>query len=153
MRTIHLVNEQATLKLGNSLSYHIAELSVLYLKGDLGAGKTTLVRGLLSGLGYTGFVKSPTFTVVEPYTQLKKPVYHFDLYRLHDPEELDYLGFRDYLSHDNLCIFEWPDHAKGVVPPADLEISLGFEREGRTAQLSAHTASGKYVLEQLEKHL
>lgn len=153
MRTIHLVNEQATLKLGSSLSYHIGELSVLYLSGDLGAGKTTLVRGLLSGLGYTGFVRSPTFTVVEPYTQLKKPVYHFDLYRLHDPEELQFLGFRDYLSHDNLCIFEWPDHAKGVVPPPDLVIHLAFEREGRLAQIDALTATGKYVLENLEKHL
>lgn len=153
MRTLHLLNEQATLKLGQSLSYHADALSVLYLVGDLGAGKTTLVRGLLAGLGYTGFVKSPTFTVVEPYTQVKKPVYHFDLYRLHSPAELEYIGFRDYLSHDNLCIFEWPDHAKGVVPPADLVIHLGFEREGRVAQLEAQTSAGKYVLEQLEKHL
>ncbi len=147
--TTHLNNEQATLNLGQEIAKYSEELSVIFLQGHLGAGKTTLVRGLLRGLNYPGFVKSPSFTIVEPYTHAKKPVYHFDLYRIADPQELEYIGLRDYLSQDHLCVFEWPEHALGMLPQPDLIVKLDFDREGRTAHVSAETEYGKYVLERL----
>ncbi len=153
MYTMHLSNEQATLKLGQSIAHFYEELSVVFLQGDLGAGKTTLVRGMLRGLNYPGFVKSPSYTIVEPYTNARKPVYHFDLYRIADAQELEYIGLRDYLVQENLCIFEWPEHAKHILPPPDLLIKLDIDRDGRAAHIMAETEYGKYVLEQLEKIL
>src|SRR6056297_3323471 len=94
---------------------------VLHLAGPLGAGKTTLVRGLLRGLGHRGAVRSPTYTLIEPYDELTPRVYHLDLYRLGDPEELDYLGLRDLLTGDTLLLIEWPERGLGVLPTPDLE--------------------------------
>lgn len=152
MRQIHLPNEKATLKLGESIAHYSEELGVIFLQGQLGCGKTTLARGFLDAMGHRGFVKSPSFAIVEPYEDTKKPVYHFDLYRMSDPDELEYIGFRDYLVPENICLFEWPEHAARVLPPPDLRIVMDFDREGRMATLDADTAYGKYVLEQLEKH-
>jgi tRNA threonylcarbamoyladenosine biosynthesis protein TsaE len=154
MATHYLANEAATLHFGQNLARFSQELSVIFLQGDLGAGKTTLVRGILKGLGFEGFVRSPSYTLVEPYLHThKKPVYHFDLYRIHDPEELEYIGLRDYLKPSNLCIFEWPDHGVGELPLADLVIHLDWEKEGRVARLDSQTDYGKFVLDQLEKHV
>jgi tRNA threonylcarbamoyladenosine biosynthesis protein TsaE len=154
MRKHLLANEKATLDFGREISKYCEELSVIFLEGDLGAGKTTLVRGLLKGLHYDGFVRSPTYTLVEPYLHThKKPVYHFDLYRIHDPEELEYIGLRDYLTPKNLCVFEWPEHGIGELPDPDLIVRLDTDGEGRVAQLDAKTDYGKFVLSQLEKHL
>lgn len=154
MRTHHLANEAATLNLGRTIAHYCDELSVIFLQGDLGAGKTTLVRGLLKGLHYEGFVRSPSYTLVESYDHTqKKPVYHFDLYRIRDPEELEYIGLRDYLKPSNLCIFEWPEHGQKELPAPDLIIRLDWDREGRLAQLDAETDYGKFVLDQLEKRL
>ncbi len=150
----YLANETATLHLGEEIAKFSQELSVIFLQGELGAGKTTLVRGILKGLGFEGFVRSPSFTLVEPYLHThKKPVYHFDLYRIHDPEELEYIGLRDYLTPGNLCIFEWPDHGAEELPAPDLIIHLDWEKEGRVARVDSQTDYGKFVLDQLEKYV
>lgn len=150
----YLASEAATLRFGQEIAKYTDELSVVFLRGELGAGKTTLVRGLLKGLNHDGFVKSPSYTLVEPYMHTnKKPVYHFDLYRIHDPEELEYIGLRDYLKPNHLCLFEWPENGVGELPEPDLTITLTWDREGRVATLDAQTDYGKFVLDQLEKHV
>jgi tRNA threonylcarbamoyladenosine biosynthesis protein TsaE len=118
----------------------------LYLIGELGAGKTTLTRGLMRGYGYQGAVKSPTYTVVEPYEIGSAHIYHFDLYRLVEPEEMEYLGVDDYFSGDNLCVVEWPEKGGTLVPPADLIITLNIEREGRLIETQVTSERWQSIL-------
>lgn len=131
-----------------ALGAELARLSeargTIYLSGDLGTGKTTLVRGLLRGLGHEGAVKSPTFTIVEPYLFDNKKIYHFDLYRLADPEELELLGGRDYFAADSLCLVEWPDCAEGSLPEPDLLISLQHDGTARQLSLSGLSDRGRH---------
>lgn len=141
-----LADEQATLALARRLATTLAQGGVLYLRGTLGAGKTTLTRGLLRGLGFAGPVKSPTYTLVEPYQLGSLPVYHFDLYRLGDAEELEYMGIRDYFSEQNLCIVEWPEKGAGLLPGADLTLDLAPARGGRELMLTALTRRGETML-------
>lgn len=122
---------------------------VIYLEGDLGAGKTTLARGLLRSLGYTGHVKSPTYTLIEPYELAQATIYHLDLYRLASPEELEWLGFRDLISAEVLLLVEWPERAVGELPVPDLTVSLAFSGEGRELGLTSHTPQGQ----QMARHL
>lgn len=119
-----LMDEAATLKAGQQLANRLRPGFTVFLEGRLGAGKTTLTRGILNALGHAGVVKSPTYTLVEPYEELSLPVYHFDLYRLSDPEELDYIGFRDYFQVGALCLVEWPERGEGLLPGPDMRLQL-----------------------------
>ncbi|WP_133179559.1 tRNA (adenosine(37)-N6)-threonylcarbamoyltransferase complex ATPase subunit type 1 TsaE [Shewanella decolorationis] len=144
--TFQLNNEDETIAVGQKLARHIQAPLTLYLTGDLGAGKTTLSRGLIQGLGHKGAVKSPTYTLVEPYELDGVEVYHFDLYRLNDPEELEFMGIRDYFTDRSLCIVEWPDKGHGLLPDADIHLHLNYVNQGREIQIRALTESGKKLL-------
>jgi tRNA threonylcarbamoyladenosine biosynthesis protein TsaE len=133
-----LKDEKATLALGARLAAIVPDTCVIYLHGELGAGKTTLVRGFLRALGHKGKVKSPTFTLVEPYQITGKHIYHFDLYRLVDPEELEYVGMRDYVDA-GICLIEWPERGVGFLPPADLHCFLDMHGKGRIARFEFET--------------
>jgi tRNA threonylcarbamoyladenosine biosynthesis protein TsaE len=125
--------------LGATLVKNLSTPAIIYLHGDLGAGKTTLVRGALRGLGHQGLVKSPTFTLVETYLFDLTEVYHFDLYRISDPEELDYIGIREFCSGPNICFIEWPSLGKPLVPKATMEILIEYIPEGRQISIENHT--------------
>ncbi|MGL4749474.1 MAG: tRNA (adenosine(37)-N6)-threonylcarbamoyltransferase complex ATPase subunit type 1 TsaE [Shewanella sp.] len=144
--TFQLNNEDETIAVGQKLARHIQAPLTLYLTGDLGAGKTTLSRGLIQGLGHKGSVKSPTYTLVEPYELDGVQVYHFDLYRLNDPEELEFMGIRDYFTNSSLCIVEWPDKGEGLLPDADIHLHLNYVYQGREIHIRALTDSGKTLL-------
>ena len=127
---------------GEKLAGALKQGGVVYLDGNLGMGKTTLVRGLLRGLGYIGPVKSPTYTIVEPYELDAGEVYHFDLYRISDAEELEYMGIRDYFRDDVLCLVEWAEMGKGVLPEPDIIVHLDLVRSGRAVSIESKTAYG-----------
>ncbi|SBS30149.1 tRNA threonylcarbamoyladenosine biosynthesis protein TsaE [Marinomonas spartinae] len=143
--------EEAMVALGQSLAASFKKGAVVYLEGDLGMGKTTLVRGLLQGLGYVGPVKSPTYTLVEPYEVAGLEVFHFDLYRLGDPEELEYMGIRDYFATDSLSLIEWAELGVGVLPKADIVVRLGLIRQGRSVEIKANSAHGEALLVGLQE--
>jgi tRNA threonylcarbamoyladenosine biosynthesis protein TsaE len=144
-----LTDTVATEGLGGRLAERLRSGGVVFLQGTLGAGKTTLTRGLLQGLGHTGAVKSPTYTLVEPYELAGIKVFHFDLYRLGDPEELEYMGIRDYFLEQNLCIVEWPSRGAGVLPVPDLSIELTVSGTGRLARLQASSSRGEAIMQAL----
>ena len=133
----------ATEALGAALASGARAGRVIHLRGDLGAGKTTLVRGLLRALGHTGRVKSPTYTLVEPYELSSLHFYHFDFYRLKNQEEWEQAGFREYFNGEALCAVEWPERAHGLLAPPDLDIELRFEGEQRRTRLDARSADGE----------
>lgn len=149
-----LDSEAATINLGRLLAPALDAAGVIFLSGGLGAGKTTLCRGLLRGLGYDGAVKSPTFTLVEPYELERGSVYHFDLYRLAHPDELDYLGAEDYFAAEALCLIEWPERGAGFLPTPDLELTLTVTLEAsRQVQLRAQTLKGERAMARLAQWL
>ena len=123
---------------------------LISLSGDLGAGKTTLSRGILNGLGHSGAVKSPTYTLVEPYQLPLGRVCHFDFYRLIDAEELEYMGFQDYLVEASLCLIEWPERGEGFLPDADIRIGIIQSEQGRILSLSAGSELGGKIVTSLE---
>ena len=126
---------------------------LIFLEGDLGAGKTTLARGFLRGLGHTGAVKSPTYTLIEPYRVGDRRVYHLDLYRVADAGELEYLGLREMLEEDAVLLIEWAGRGEGWLPVPDLLITIRHRREGREIELSAATSRGEAVLSNLGLNL
>lgn len=149
--TLNLDDETATLACGARFSKSLQAGLVVYLHGDLGAGKTTFTRGVLHGLGHVGKVKSPTYTLVEPYQILlnekfKYKLYHFDLYRFNSEEEWEEAGFRDDFNAQTICMIEWPEKAEHVLPAADIHVQLSLYNTGRQIQFSASTALGNQCL-------
>ena len=148
-----LPNVEATIQFGKQLATRLSQGNtqgcVVYLHGELGAGKTTLVRAVLQGLGYHDRVKSPTYTLVERYDINENTVFHFDLYRLADPEELEFMGIRDYLDSSALVFVEWPERGTGFLAPADVDINLAYFQEGRRIECVGLTDKGKACLKSL----
>jgi len=140
-KILQIADTKAMMEFGGKIAAQFPQGGIVLLNGDLGAGKTTLVRGLLRHLGYEGIVKSPTYTLVEPYQIEERKIYHFDLYRLADPEELEYIGGRDYWESNALCLIEWPEKAKGYLPKADLEITLSYCAEARSITIDKGSIS------------
>ncbi|MSP86444.1 MAG: tRNA (adenosine(37)-N6)-threonylcarbamoyltransferase complex ATPase subunit type 1 TsaE [Methylotenera sp.] len=154
--TLDLPDEAATLTFAALLAKVIQPNLIIYLHGNLGAGKTTLVRGLLQALGHLGKVKSPTYALLEPYQvdtndYIKLNIYHFDLYRFNDEEEWESAGFRDYFNAESVCIIEWPEKAQNVLPIADIDIVFDVKMIaqclGRSLKVSAHSPLGKQCLQ------
>jgi len=141
--TLDLSDEAATLAAGRAFAKQLNAGMVVYMHGDLGAGKTTFVRGVLQGLGYEGKVKSPTYTLVEPYVNSRYSFYHFDLYRFNDEEEWYAAGFNEYFNESSICVVEWPEKAQDILPKADFDVKLGLlningEMAGRKLEVFAH---------------
>ena len=133
-----IASPQAMEELGASLVKKIQAPCTIYLRGELGTGKTTLVRGALRALGYQGLVKSPTFTIVETYHLGQQDIHHFDLYRISDPEELDFIGIREFFGASSIVFFEWPDQGKSMIPAPDIELQLLHSGDNRLVEISTH---------------
>lgn len=131
---------------GGALARICRAPALVFLDGDLGTGKTTLVRGWLRGLGHEGAVKSPTYTLIEPYEINGQAIYHLDLYRLGDPGELEYLGLREMLAEDAILLIEWPQRGAGWLPVPDLTISIEHTGDGRHLTVVAESLQGAEIL-------
>ncbi len=149
-KTFWLGDPESQLAFGVRLAAHLPPRLIVYLEGDLGTGKTTLTRGVLTGLGHRGAARSPTYTLLEPYDLALGHLYHLDLYRLGDPEELEYLGLRDLLADESVWMVEWPERGFGILPPSDLRITIAYVSDGRRLDLSATTPAGRAVLDALD---
>ena len=143
---VDLPDEAASIAFSERLALQLQPGSVLFLRGDLGVGKTSLCRGVLMGLGHQGNVKSPTYTLVEPYDLPGQQVYHFDLYRLGEPSELEFMGCRDYFDNESICLVEWPEQGVGVLPVPDLELEILVKGRGRQLLCRAHSDRGRTII-------
>ena len=150
---LKLCAETDTEALGGALAQVAAQGARIYLHGDLGTGKTTLVRGFLRALGHAGPVRSPTYTLVEPYEHDGRSIYHLDLYRVGDPEELEYLGLRDLEREDAVLLVEWPEQGEGALREADLQVHIRYADSGRNAVIEAVTPRGRDLLQRLRGQL
>jgi len=151
-----LDDEAATLAFGAALGKVIIPNLTIYLHGDLGAGKTTLVRGLLHGLGFTGKVKSPTYTLVEPYENIEAEqgvlnLYHFDLYRFNDEEEWESAGFRDYFNAASVCLIEWPEKAEHILPTPDIDVYFEIKPDGRNVRLVGRSLPAQICVKNIKE--
>ncbi len=144
-------SDNQTQEIAARLATVVEKGTVIHLKGDLGAGKTTFARGFLGGFGYQGAVKSPTYNIVHSYNTNQFPIYHFDLYRLSDPEELEAMGIRDYFDSEAICLLEWPEKGRGLLPEPDLCVNLDFEPDGRKITINALSTVGEHALVHYQK--
>jgi len=149
---LKLPAEEVLLEFSGKLAQYCVPPLAIYLHGQLGAGKTTFVRGFLRGLGYQGKVKSPSYTLVENYDIQSKSIFHFDFYRIQDPQELDFIGVQDYWQPSSIFLIEWPEKAAALLPPVDLACQLEIAGSGRKLRFQAHTQPGEKVLEGLFLH-
>lgn len=133
-------------ELGARLAKGLSFVQLVYLRGALGTGKTTLVRGLLHAMGHMGVVRSPTFTLVEEYVVSGRQIYHLDLYRVRHPEELEFIGFRDYVKNNNLCLIEWAERGAAALPLPDLDVGIRKSGDQRIVRLTSHTERGAKLL-------
>jgi tRNA threonylcarbamoyladenosine biosynthesis protein TsaE len=141
-QSLNFIDENAMLAWAKQAAKGIGGGLVMHLNGDLGMGKTTLTRGFIQSMGHNGTVKSPTYTLVEPYELGNLRIFHFDLYRLADPEELEFMGVRDYFASDSVCFIEWPEKGQGILPQADIEFEITEWKQGRKLNITALTAQG-----------
>lgn len=149
-KQIFLADEQQQAALAKKVAQHLTSSFVMLLKGDLGVGKTTFARGFIHASGFDGVVKSPTYTLVEPYpVSHSRTCYHFDLYRIAHPEELEFIGARDYFNETDVCLVEWPEKAEGFLPPADWVCAFNHHNEGRNLIISAQSSKGKDLMLQV----
>jgi len=146
---IFFPNEASLLSFGEKLAHAVIAPAVIFMNGPLGAGKTTLARGFLHGLGYTAHVKSPTYTLVESYPIKKMTIFHFDLYRVHDPHELDFMGIQDYFNDQAICLIEWPEKGTGVLPAPDLCFDIEMHKAGRKIKCTALSEHGTHILHRI----
>ncbi len=146
MLNTHIASENDMLAFAAKLAHATHNGAVIFLYGPLGAGKTTLTRGFLRALGYQDKVKSPTYTLVEPYELSDKSVYHFDLYRLRDASELEHIGIKEYFRSDSICLIEWPEKGFPLLPAPDLACYIEMKGEGRDIRLESKTKHGEEIL-------
>jgi tRNA threonylcarbamoyladenosine biosynthesis protein TsaE len=144
--SLTLTDETATLLFGAEIACVLHPGLVIFLRGDLGAGKTTFARGILRGLGYQGKVKSPTYNLIELYKISRLYLYHFDFYRFESPAEWEDAGFREYFNADSICLVEWPQNAEELLPPADMTFLFHLSDTGRNVEISADTQAGRLCL-------
>jgi len=149
---MHIHSEREMMTVGKRIASACLPNTRIYLQGPLGTGKTTLARGIIAGMGYQHRVKSPSFTIVEPYEINGKKIYHCDLYRIHDPAELIYLGLDDYFEDADLILVEWPEHGHECLPEPDIKCLLEYEQSNRRLQLVSCTPLGDSVISGLKRH-
>ncbi|MDD2165261.1 tRNA (adenosine(37)-N6)-threonylcarbamoyltransferase complex ATPase subunit type 1 TsaE [Glaesserella parasuis] len=155
MQSFYFATEEEMLNFGQRfaqqlqryLENHSEKAIVIYLNGELGAGKTTLTRSIVRAFGHNGNVKSPTYTLVEEYQLPPYALYHFDLYRLSDPEELEFMGIRDYFRPQTVCLLEWASRGEGMIPSADFIIQIDYAETGRNLALMPQNDLAKQILE------
>lgn len=149
-KQIFLADESQQIALAATVAKYLKTSFVMLLKGDLGVGKTTFARGFIQSSGFDGAVKSPTYTLVEPYPIIENRMcYHFDLYRLSNPEELEFTGARDYFNENDVCIVEWPEKAEGFLPTADWVCEFSHLSEGRNLAITALSDRGEALMLQV----
>lgn len=146
---LELADSSATVELGRKIAAQIDAPLTIFLNGELGAGKTTLTRGIVQAMGHTGNVKSPTYTLLEPYQLGQWQINHFDLYRLADPEELEFIGIRDYFGPGQIAIIEWPEKGEGMIGEPDLVVILRYKGQSREVEFSAYSPAATRLLTQL----
>ena len=147
VKTVYLENDEATRELGAKAARCCMPPLVIFLRGDLGSGKTTFARGFIRALGYPGRVKSPTFSLQESYAFENMSLFHFDLYRIRHPHEVEFIGIRDVVAREKtVCLIEWPERAEEVVPGADIEFAFAHQGSGRSVAWRAGSAQGRSII-------